>query len=156
MNTVDKIKEKITAAKSQEFTKDMWWEIAAYIIRLVSVVVPAVVIMYQENSWQKASLGLIASLMIAAVVIIMYRPIRAAMKFVPGVIPFGVFVIAALAFRTMADALLVIGISGLAGSVVAIPFHYKYISTIKATANESVDALKQIAESLKSMTSGSH
>lgn len=153
MNT-EKLKEKFNELKSKEFTQDMWWEIAAYGIRILSVVIPAVVIMYQENSWQKASLGLIASLMILAVVIIMYRPIRAAMKFMPGVVPFGIFIIAALAFKTMADALLVIGIAGLLGSVIAIPFHYKYLSTLKATANEGLDTLKQIADNLKSMTSG--
>ena len=151
---MNKLKEKLDALKSQEFTKDMWWEIAAYGIRILSVIIPAIVIMYQENSWQKASLGLIATMMIAAIVIIMYQPIRAAMKFVPGVIPFGIFVVAALAFKTMADALLVIGIAGLVGSVIAIPFHYKYLNTLKTVANESLDTLKQIADNLKSMTSG--
>lgn len=154
MMNISQIKDKLNSLNAQEFTKDMWWEVAAYAIRILSVVIPAIIIMYQENSWQKASLGLVASLMIAAVVIIMYRPIRSAMKFIPGVVPFGIFVIAAIAFKTMSDALLVIGIAGLVGSVIAIPFHYKYISTIKANANEGLDTLKQIADNLKSITSG--
>ena len=151
----EEITKRISEAKSKPFTKDTWWEIAAYAVRLLSCAIPAIIIMYQENSWQKASLSLIGTLLLIATIIILYRPIRAATKFIPGVIPFGAFVGIAFVFKTMADALLTIGIAGLVGSIIAIPLHYKYLSTQSSKADESLNSLKEIAETLKSMT-GQH
>lgn len=121
------LREQYDKAKSVKFTKNTWWEVTAYAIRVLSCVIPALIIMYQEHSWQKASLSLMGSLLVIAIVIIMFRPIKALFSFAPGVLPFAIFVGMSFAFKTMADAFLTIGISGLIGSVIAIPFHYRYI-----------------------------
>lgn len=134
--------------KFHSLGKNIWWEIAAYTVRILSCAIPAVVIMYQEHSWQKASLGLLASLVILATVIILYRPIKSLFKLAPGVLPFSVFIIVALLFKTMSDAFLIVGSAGLIGSVLAIPLHYRYLQSLPTT-DEMMDLLNKINEKLK-------
>ena len=51
-----KLKEKVdkVTSKAKGFNKNTWWEISAYIVRTLSVGVPAAVIMTLENSWVKS------------------------------------------------------------------------------------------------------
>lgn len=152
----NKFTKKISEITSKPFTKETWWEVAAYAIRVASCVIPAAIILYQENSWQvattKLSLGLLGGLAILAVFIVLYQPIKAGLKFIPGVLPFGIFVGLSILFKIMADSFLIIGISGLVGSVIAIPFHYKYLCSLSEQADEGLNTLKQIAEKLDSLS----
>ena len=128
------------------------WEVAAYSVRGVSVAAPAVTIMCLENSWLKTGIGLFATLMIIALFIIYKKPIQKAMSYAPGVIPFSIFVAIAIFFNTVSNALLTIGISGLAGSVVAVPLHLKYTSlqeTEKTPEQQSLERIASVLENLK-------
>lgn len=144
---LSKIKENTQKLKTLKLTKDTKWEVLAYLIRISSCIIPAVIIMYTENSWKKASLSLLGSLVLVAIAIILYQPIKNAMSFIPGVVPFGIFVAIAIAFKTMADAFLIIGISGLCGSVLAVPFHYKYLQSLSKD-DEILTTLSEINDKL--------
>jgi hypothetical protein len=155
--TIDKNSESIKAKKEKlkskvnKIDKTVWWEIGAYLIRTLATAVPAVVIMTLENSWVKSGIGLTATILLIALALIYKEPLKKAMGAAPGVIPFTIFVIIALFFNTTANALLTVGLSGLGGSIVAIPFHYKYTQAQKAKENEDseeVKVLKTIAEKL--------
>lgn len=124
------------------------WEIAAYTVRGVSVAIPACVTMAIENSWVKTGIGFLAMLLIVALFIIYKEPIKKASGYMPGVIPFSIFVIIALFFKTTSQALLTIGISGLTGSVIAIPLHAKY-SLSKNADSEELHILRNIVDKLK-------
>lgn len=149
-----KLKEKVdkVASKAKGFNKNTWWEIGAYIVRTISVGVPACVIMTLENSWVKSGIGLLATFLLIALAIIYKEPIKKAAGFAPGVFPFLIFVIIALFFNTTANALLTIGLSGLGGSVVAIPLHYKYLQSKKPPEEDpQLTVLKDIANKLSNL-----
>lgn len=149
-----KLKEKVdkVASKAKGFNKNTWWEIGAYIVRTISVGVPACVIMTLENSWVKSGIGLLATFLLIALAIIYKEPIKKAAGFAPGVFPFLIFVIIALFFNTTANALLTIGLSGLGGSIVAIPLHYKYLQSKKPPEEDSqLTVLKDIANKLSNL-----
>lgn len=142
--------KKTVKDKSENFRalgKNVWWEVAAYAVRIVCCATPAIIIMYQENSWQKASLGLLASLVIVAIIMILYKPIKQLFSLAPGVLPFGIFIAVSIAFKTMADAFLIIGSCGLFGSILAIPLHYKYLQGLP-TNDDMLNVLNQINERL--------
>ena len=146
-----KLKEKVdkVTSKAKSFNKNTWWEISAYIVRTISVGVPACVIMTLENSWVKSGIGLLATFLLIALAIIYKEPIKKAAGFAPGVFPFLIFVIIALFFNTTANALLTIGLSGLGGSIVAIPLHYKYLQSKKPPEEDpQLTVLKDIANKL--------
>ena len=146
-----KLKEKVdkVTSKAKDFNKNTWWEISAYIVRTLSVGVPAAVIMTLENSWVKSGIGLLATFLLIALAIIYKEPIKKAAGFAPGVFPFLIFVIIALFFNTTANALLTIGLSGLGGSIVAIPLHYKYLQSKKPPEEDpQLTVLKDIANKL--------
>lgn len=154
---VDKNSESVKAKKEKlkntvnKIDRSIWWEIGAYTIRTLSTAVPAVVIMALENSWVKTGMGLMCTILLIALALIYKEPLKKAMNNAPGVVPFTIFVIIALFFNTTANALLTVGLSGLGGSIVAIPFHYKYTQCQKAKLNEEseeVKVLKTIAEKL--------
>ena len=148
---VAKLKEKVdkVTSKAKGFNKNTWWEISAYIVRTLSVGVPAAVIMTLENSWVKSGIGLLATFLLIALAIIYKEPIKKAAGFAPGVFPFLIFVIIALFFNTTANALLTIGLSGLGGSIVAIPLHYKYLQSKKPPEEDpQLTVLKDIANKL--------
>lgn len=132
-------------------TPGIGWEIGAYTVRAVSVATPAAIIMTLENSWAKSGLGLLATLLIIALLIIFKEPIKIATNYAPGVIPFAIFIVVALFFDTTAKSLLTIGISGLAGSFAAIPLHIKYLACQKTEKSPELTALETIAESLKNL-----
>jgi hypothetical protein len=149
-----KLKEKVNkvASKAKGFNKNTWWEIGAYIVRTISVGVPACVIMTLENSWVKSGIGLLATFLLIALAIIYKEPIKKAAGFAPGVFPFLIFVIIALFFNTTANALLTIGLSGLGGSIVAIPLHYKYLQSKKPPEEDpQLTVLKDIANKLSNL-----
>ena len=149
-----KLKEKAdkVASKAKGFNKNTWWEIGAYIVRTISVGVPACVIMTLENSWVKSGIGLLATFLLIALAIIYKEPIKKAAGFAPGVFPFLIFVIIALFFNTTANALLTIGLSGLGGSIVAIPLHYKYLQSKKPPEEDpQLTVLKDIANKLSNL-----
>lgn len=149
-----KLKEKVdkVASKPKRFNKNTWWEISAYIVRTISVGVPACVIMTLENSWVKSGIGLLATFLLIALAIIYKEPIKKAAGFAPGVFPFLIFVIIALFFNTTANALLTIGLSGLGGSIVAIPLHYKYLQSKKPPEEDpQLTVLKDIANKLSNL-----
>lgn len=149
-----KLKEKVdkVASKAKDFNKNTWWEIGAYIVRTISVGVPACVIMTLENSWVKSGIGLLATFLLIALAIIYKEPIKKAAGFAPGVFPFLIFVIIALFFNTTANALLTIGLSGLGGSTVAIPLHYKYLQSKKPPEEDpQLTVLKDIANKLSNL-----
>lgn len=149
-----KLKEKMdkAASKAKGFNKNTWWEIGAYIVRTISVGVPACVIMTLENSWVKSGIGLLATFLLIALAIIYKEPVKKAAGFAPGVFPFLIFVIIALFFNTTANALLTIGLSGLGGSIVAIPLHYKYLQSKKPPEEDpQLTVLKDIANKLSNL-----
>ena len=136
-------------SKPKKIDKNTWWEISAYIIRALSVVVPAGVIMTLENSWIKSGIGLTCTIVLIALAIIFKKPIKSAAGYAPGVIPFTLFVIIALFFNTTANALLTVGLSGLGGSIAAVPLHYKYLKGKENTDSKELAVLKDIADALK-------
>ena len=72
--------------------------------------------------------------------------------YAPGVFPFLIFVIIAMFFNTTANALLTIGLSGLGGSIVAIPLHYKYLQSKKPPEEDpQLTVLKDIANKLSNL-----
>lgn len=149
-----KLKEKVdkVASKAKGVNKNTWWEIGAYIVRTISVGVPACVIMTLENSWVKSGIGLLATFLLIALAIIYKEPVKKAAGFAPGVFPFLIFVIIALFFNTTANALLTIGLSGLGGSIVAIPLHYKYLQSKKPPEEDpQLTVLKDIANKLSNL-----
>lgn len=155
MSNFDNVRN-LLASKSKKPAKEhsksgIGWEISAYTLRGVSVVIPASIIMIQENSWAKSGLGLLATLMLIALVVIFKEPIKKAAGYAPGVVPFTIFVIIAIFFRTATDALLTVGISGLSGSVASVPLHLKYISKQSQQKTPQEEALESIAESLKNL-----
>ena len=153
----NKAKELLNAVSTKKSTKTdnaksktgMGWEISAYTIRAASVSVPAVIVMCMENSWLRNGLGLMATVLIIALLIIFKEPIKKASGYAPGVIPFAIFVTLAIFFDTSAKILLTVGISGLSGSIIAIPFHVKYLSYQQKDKSRALTALENIADSLK-------
>ena len=133
----------------KKIDKNIWWEISAYIVRGLSVGVPAAIIMTLENSWVKSGIGLTLTIVLVALAIIYKEPIKKAAGYAPGVIPFTIFVIIALFFNTTANALLTVGLSGLGGSIIAVPLHYKYLKAKENTDSKELSVLKDIAEALK-------
>ena len=127
------------------------WEIGAYAVRGLSVIVPAAVIMFLENSWIKSGIGLLATLMIIALVIIFKQPIKQATSYAPGVIPFTIFIVVAWFFSTTAYALYTIGISGLGGSIAAIPLHLKYISAQEEVKSPEQIELERITNAIENL-----
>ena len=151
MNKFDEARNKLTnASTTKKEGTGIGWEIGAYTIRGVSVALPAIVIMILENSWVKNGLGLLATLLIIAILIIFRKPLKNAAGYAPGVIPFTIFVIIALFFNTTAQALLTVGISGLGGSVAAIPLHLKYISVQKDVKTPEQKLLETIVNKISS------
>lgn len=151
MDKFTELRNKLSAKpdkSSTESSSGLGWEIGAYSIRGISVALPAVIIMFLENSWVKTGLGLLATILIIAMVIIFREPIKKAMGYAPGVVPFTVFVIIAIFFNTTANALMTIGISGLGGSIVSIPLHLKYISMQKGTKTPEQILLENIANKI--------
>lgn len=146
-----KLSGKVEKAKKISSKPGIGWEIGAYSIRGISVALPAVVIMFMENSWVKSGLGLLATLLIVAMIIVFKEPIKKAMGYAPGVIPFTIFVIIAIFFNTVSNAFLTIGISGLAGSAAAIPLHVKYLSLQNTKKTPEQEALERIASSLENL-----
>lgn len=149
-----KIKEKVTkvSGKLKSFNKNTWWEISAYIVRTLSVAIPTCVIITIDGSWVKSGIGLTATILLIALAIIYREPLKKAMGYAPGVVPFTIFVIVALFFNTTANALLTVGISGLGGSIAAIPLHYKYLQSKKPPEEDpQVTVLKSIAEKLDNL-----
>ena len=136
-------------AKKKRNTSGIGWEIGAYATRGVSVLIPAVVIMTLEGSWVKNGLGLLATLLIIAMLIIFKKPIKSASNYAPGVIPFTAFIVIAIFFNTTAKALLTVGISGLTGSIAAIPFHLKYLSYSKTEDSQVLELLNTLTNKLK-------
>ena len=132
-------------------TRGIGWEIGAYAVRALSVATPTAIIMTLENSWVKNGLGLLATLLIIALLIIFKEPIKVATSYAPGVIPFAIFIVVALFFHTTAQSLLAVGISGLAGSFAAIPLHVKYLSYQRTEKSPELTTLETIAESLKNL-----
>lgn len=149
MSKFDEVKALLTNKSNGKSTTGFGWEIAAYAIRAVGTGTPAVVIMCLEDSWVKNGIGLLATLLIIALLIIFKEPIQTAAGYAPGVIPFAIFTAIAAFFQTTAYALLTIGISGLASCGIAIPFHAKYLSMQKAKKTPEQEALESIAASLK-------
>lgn len=133
----------------KKIDKNIWWEISAYIVRGLSAGVPAAIIMTLENSWAKSGIGLTLTIVLVALAIIYKEPIKKAAGYAPGVIPFTIFVIIALFFNTTANALLTVGLSGLGGSIIAVPLHYKYLKAKENTDSKELSVLKDIAEALK-------
>lgn len=133
----------------KKIDKNIWWEISAYIVRGLSAGVPAAIIMTLENSWVKSGIGLTLTIVLVALTIIYKEPIKKAAGYAPGVIPFTIFVIIALFFNTTANALLTVGLSGLGGSIIAVPLHYKYLKAKENTDSKELSVLKDIAEALK-------
>lgn len=130
-------------------TPGFGWEIGAYSIRAVSVLIPVLVIMALENSWVKSGLGLLATLLIVAMLIIFRKPLGHAAGYAPGVIPFSIFIVIATFFNTTAKSLLIVGTSGLAGSVLAIPLHIKYLRYQKAEKSPELLALEALTSKIK-------
>lgn len=155
MADFNKIKSYLNGASDKtgksKKSSGIGWEIGAYTIRGVSVGTPAVVIMCMENSWVKTGIGLLATLLIIAMVIIYKEPLKKAMGYAPGVVPFTIFVVVALFFNTAANALMTIGISGLGGSVAAIPLHMKYLSMQQQEKTPEQQTLERIADSLEKL-----
>ena len=145
----DKSKEATKKVKAVSKTPGIWWEVGAYATRTISVVTPATIIMTLEDSWVKNGLGLLATLLIIAVLIIFKDPIKKASGYAPGVIPFAIFVVVAIFFDTTSKSLLTIGISGLSGCTLAIPMHIKYLSCQKQVKSPELEALETIAAKLK-------
>lgn len=143
------LNNKVKTAKQESKNPGFGWEIAAYVIRTVGVGTPAIVIMCLEDSWVKTGIGLLATLLIIAMLIIFKEPIKTATAYAPGVLPFAIFVVLALFFQTSANALLTIGISGLASCGIAIPFHAKYLSQQDTKKTPELEALEAIAKSLE-------
>lgn len=148
---IEKAKLQLNAPKEKhtKMSSGLKWEIAAYAVRAISTATPAVIVMFMENSWVKSGLGLTATVLLVALAIIFKEPLKKAMNYAPGVIPFTIFVIIAIFFNTTAKALLAIGISGLGGSIVAIPLHAKYLAYTDDTESPELQALKAIAKKLK-------
>lgn len=138
-------------AKKLKSSNGYGWEVSAYVLRGLSVAVPSGVIMCLENSWVKTGMGLLATLLIISLFLIYKEPIKKMMGYAPGVIPFACFVVISVFFQTTANALLTIGISGLAGSIAAVPLHLKYLSVQKQAKSATQTALENIAETLEKM-----
>ena len=141
--------EPVKEASKKKFNKNIWWEVSAYVIRGLSVAVPAAIIITIENSWVKSGIGLTLTVVLIALTIIYKEPIKKAASYAPGVIPFTIFVIIALFFNTTANALLTVGLSGLGGSIISVPLHYKYLKSKENTDSKELSVLKDIAETLK-------
>lgn len=150
LNKASSKAEKAAAkVKKTSKTPGIGWEIGAYAIRGTSVAVPASVIMCLENSWVKTGLGFMAAILIIAMLLIFKEPIKKAANYAPGVIPFAIFVIIAIFFDTSAKTFLTVGLSGLSGCALAIPFHTKYLSYQKSEKSPELEALETIAKKLK-------
>lgn len=143
--------KKVTEILSKLKTPGIGWEIGAYGIRIVSVTVPAAVIMTLEDSWLKSSIGLMATFLIVAILFIMSEPIKKASNFAPGVLVFAIFIAIAVLFQTVSDVLLTIGISGLAGCIAAIPLHCKYLSRQEEQKSPELQALEKIANNIEKL-----
>lgn len=141
--------EPVEETSKKKFNKNIWWEVSAYVIRGLSVAVPAAIIITIENSWVKSGIGLTLTVVLIALAIIYKEPIKKAAGYAPGVIPFTIFVIIALFFNTTANALLTVGLSGLGGSIISVPLHYKYLKSKENTDSKELSVLKDIAETLK-------
>lgn len=139
------VKERISLKK----IPGVGWEISAYIVRIISVVVPACIIMYLQNSWVKNSLGLMATATIIAVILILKEPIKKASGFAPGIIIFSIMTLIAMLFNTVVEILFVVGISGLVGSGIAIPLHLKYISYKENEKSPELQAIEALVDKLK-------
>lgn len=139
-----------TKDKTKKLTKTpgFGWEIGAYGVRTICVGVPAAVIMSLEGTWVKNGLGLMATILIIALFIIYRKPIKAAANYAPGVIPFSIFMLIGIFFNTTAASLLTIGVSGLTGSILAIPLHAKYLSK-QNTESDELQALRAMNKQLK-------
>lgn len=148
-NALNAVSKKASTVSKKMHTPGIGWEIGAYSIRGVSVAVPAVVIMFLENSFVKSGLGLLATLLIVALLLIYKEPIKKAAGYAPGVLPFTIFIVLAIFFDTTAKSLFLIGSSGLGGSLLAIPFHLKYLNANKNEESEELKTLKTIAAKLK-------
>lgn len=148
---LNKVSTKVKRTKVEKAGKapGIGWEIGAYSVRGVSVAAPSITIMCLENSWVKTGLGLMATVLIIALLIIFKDPIKTASGYAPGVIPFAIFIVIALFFDTTAKTLLTVGVSGFGGSVISIPLHLKYLSHQKTEKSPELQALETIAERLK-------
>lgn len=146
---LNKTFESKTKNKTNKSKSGIGWEIGAYSIRGLSVAIPAAVTMTLEDTWVKNGIGLLATMLIIAMLIIYKEPIKKASKYAPGVIPFAIFVVLAIFFETTSKALLTIGTSGLSGSVLAVPLHAKYLIIKKNTKSPELTALENIANTLK-------
>lgn len=141
----NKISNKLSELKNP----GIGWEIGAYAVRGTSVIVPSVVIMALENSWFTTGLGLLATFVIMALLLIFKEPIKKASGYAPGIVTFAIFVVIAIFFDTVSDALLIIGLSGIAGSTAAIPLHLKYLSKNQQSKSPELMAIETLAERLK-------
>lgn len=148
-STSKKTKAASDKVKAASKTPGIGWEVGAYTIRGISLIVPAAVIMTMENSWVKNGLGLLATVLIIALLIVFKEPVKKASGYAPGVIPFSIFVVLAIFFETTSQALLTIGISGLGGSVAAIPLHAKHLSCQQNEKSPELVALETIAQKIK-------
>lgn len=142
------INNKSKKIKQASKNPGIGWEIGAYSVRGLSVAIPAAVIMTLENSWVKSGLGLLAVVLIIALLIIFKDPIKRASSYAPGVIPFAIFVVISIFFDTTAQALFTVGMSGLSGCVAATPLHLVYLSKNKQTKSPELQALENIAKKL--------
>ena len=150
-----KLTEKLDSAvdKTKKASKQpgFGWEVGAYAMRIVPTATPAIVITCLENSWVKTGLGLTATLIVIALLIIMREPISKAMGYAPGVVPFAVFVALGIFFKTAANALLIIGGCGLGGCVLSIPLHLKYLSCQSEKKSPELQALEKISEAVEAL-----
>lgn len=148
-----KVAKKAKAAKvkvAKKFkTPGIGWEIGAYAVRSISVATPAVIIMTLENSWVKTGLGLLATFVIIALILIFKEPIKKASDYAPGAVIFTIFIVIAIFFKTVSNVLLTVGISGVGGSILSVPLHVKYLSAQKQEKSPELLALEQLAEKLK-------
>lgn len=151
---IEKAKQQLNAkpdknAKTEKISSGIGWEIGAYAVRAGSVGGTAITIIAIENSWLKNGLGLMATLLIISLLLIFRKPIKSATNYAPGVIPFSIFIVLAIFFDTTAKSLFTIGISGLIGSVAAIPLHLKYLSYSDTNESPELKTLMNIIKKIK-------
>jgi hypothetical protein len=125
------------------------WEIAAYIVRALFVLVPAITIMALKDSWLKTGLSLLATLLIVSLLIVFKDPLKKASGYAPGAVPFAIFITLALLFKAVSNAFLTIGVFGLLGCLITIPLHLKFLSYKEQEKSPELQALETITSLLR-------
>jgi len=145
-NIVTKNIDKVKNVSKKVSDKRIWWEVSAYGIRTVSLVTPISIITTIQGDWLKTGLGFLGTIIAISLYIIYAKPIKRARELSPGTLPFAIFLILAALFYTTADTLFIIGTSGVGGSLLATPFHIKYLNSMKSSKTKEDSTLKLLDE----------